>query len=415
MHKKNRISRKIFGLCALVFMTGSMSVSGQNITTNSKEEIIEMVERFNNPPNPMNPVEQMVYDNRFDWFEADREPDWIKIKNGFLKKYPEMNIDSLTVRTKFSYFSFLDDSENRIKALAYLANEYGERWLPDDLTRYARDVIRFDFGHDQDALRWTQLALEKLRREHQIQTQESGGSYIEEKRHTLSRILAKLGQKEEALKYIAEAMPYYSLDGLYLELDGTYGRGLFKKRAISDLFEVLTDRGRWLDIAQKEALYKGKVDFYKDKINWHRVRDQYLLKEFPPREADSLMYLGAMYYYVSYVKDTLAWAKPFVEYAETYGNIDVTHKNQHAWELFKKSDQPEILKKALKWSSEVLNEKNNPNRYAHLDTYANLQYKLGNKAEAMESIKEAISLAPDTQKAAFIETREKMKKGEKTW
>lgn len=429
INKQNKIVQKTGFLCAVILMVG-MSMFGQEVrpdsdtTADNMQEVIEMVERLNNPryKSSKDEVDQMIYNYRHEWFRAGLEPDWENIEVKFSELYPKMNVDSLTYRTRFLYFHFLADTygfekdkENRVKALAYLANTYGERWAPGDLTSYARDVIRFDFGHDQDALRWTEMALEKIRKEPQVETQESGGAYIEEKYHTLARILAKMGRKEEALKCIVYAMSFYSIDGLYMEADGTYGRGLYKKQAMSDLFEVLIDRGRWLDIKQKKKLYKENIDFAEDKQYWQQVRDQYLAKEFPPREADSLMYMGAMYYYVTYVQDTLAWTKPFVEYVENYGNIDAPHKNKHAWELFTKSDQPEILKKALQWSRESLNDKGDPYRYAYLDTYANLQYKLGDKAGALKTIEEAISLAPDDQKALFKETQEKMKKGEETW
>lgn len=416
--------RKISGLCAVMFIIGSMSVSGQNTTIHPMQEVIEMVERLTSWGEiySMDEVEQMIYDHRHDWYATELEPDWEEVKEKFSGRYPGMNLDSLTHRTRFLYFHFLvetydrkKDKKNRIRELAYLANTYGERWAPNDLTSYARAVIKFDFGYDEDALRWTQMALEKIKKEPQVETRESGGRYIEEKASTLARVLAKIGRKKEALDHIAEAMSFYSTDGLYLERDGTYGRGLYKKRAMSDLFEVMADRGRWLDIEQKTELYKGKVNFEEDKPYWHKVRDTYLIREFTPREADSLMYIGAMYYYTTYVQDTLAWTKPFVEYTEKYGNTDVSSKNQHAWELFTKSNDPAILKKALKWSKETLKEKDDPFLYGYLDTYANLQYKLGDKAGALKTMKTAISLAPDDQKAAFEETREKMKKGDKTW
>lgn len=408
--KKNRLAQKTVHLCAVILMA-SMSVSGQDTTAYTMPEVFTKM--LNSSTYKMDEVVQMAYDHHREWFGSDREPAWEEVRAEFSRKYPEMNVDSLRDRARFAYFQILvsehgreEDLENRVKALAHLANTYGERWAPDDLTSYARDVIRFDYGHDQDALRWTQMALEKITDEDQLRA---------ERRHTLARILAKMGRKEEALKCIADALPGYPIDDLYMKTDGTYDRGLQKKRAMSDLFEILADRGRWLDADQRKVLYKGKVDFEEDKLHWHSVRDNYLLKEFPARQADSLMYMGAMYYYDSYLSDTLAWIKPFVEYAETYGNIDSQHKNQNAWELFKKSDQPRVLEKALKWSEETLKEKDNSNRYAYLDTYANLQYKLGDKVGALKTIGEAISLAPDDQKATIKETREQIKNGKRTW
>ncbi|WP_170164488.1 tetratricopeptide repeat protein [Sinomicrobium pectinilyticum] len=415
----NRIAGKVVGLCTLMFIMVCISASGQDTTTYKMPEIFTKM--LNNPGYQMDEVDKIAYEHHWEWF-GKRAPDWTAVRTEFSRKYPEMNIDSLTHRARFIYFHILvgehgreEDQKNRVKELAYLANTYGTGWDPHDLLSYAGSVIKFDFGYDADAFRWIQMALEKIKKMPQVHTPESGGYYIEAKASTLASILAKMGRKEEALKYIAEALPFYSTDGLYLEMDGTYGQGLYKKRAMSNLFEVLADRGRWLGIDQKKVLYKGKVNFKEDKRYWHELRDNYLKKEFPAREADSLMYIGAEFYYRTYVQDTVAWAKPFVEYAETYGNVDAQHKNQNAWELFIKSNQPEILEKALEWSKETLGKKDDPNRYAYLDTYANLHYKLGNTAEALEMINKAIVLAPENQKAAFEETREKMRKGKKTW
>src|SRR5690606_17804955 len=118
----------------------------------------------------------------------------------------------------------------------------------------------------------------------------------------------KLGKKQEALTYAAEAFPIYPPDSPYLKMDGTFSWGLKKKRVMGDLFEIEADRAVWLYAGgknQKAARYRGKGSFGEHRKYWNKVRDKYLAKEFEPVAADSVMLLGAMYYYESRLNDTI--------------------------------------------------------------------------------------------------------------
>ena len=81
---------------------------------------------------------------------------------------------------------------------------------------------------------------------------------------------------------------------------------------------------------------------------------------------------------------------------------------------FENINNSTLVKEAISWSEKSIagTERNNP---AFLDTYANLQYRIGNTKQAIEIETKALSLAPDTDKDSYIETLGKMKKGEKTW
>ena len=57
-------------------------------------------------------------------------------------------------------------------------------------------------------------------------------------------------------------------------------------------------------------------------------------------------------------------------------------------------------------------EKNNP---AFIDTYANILYKLGRKAEAIAKETEALNLTEPAERPDYQQTLDKMKSGAKTW
>jgi hypothetical protein len=65
----------------------------------------------------------------------------------------------------------------------------------------------------------------------------------------------------------------------------------------------------------------------------------------------------------------------------------------------------------LDWSKRLKDNKD----AGLIDTYANILYKLGKKDDAIALETKAMGLAGDSDKASFLETIDKMKKGEKTW
>lgn len=89
-------------------------------------------------------------------------------------------------------------------------------------------------------------------------------------------------------------------------------------------------------------------------------------------------------------------------------------------EFFKRSNDENILKKALAWQKQVIDH--HPQEPDYLDTYANLLHKLGHKEEAIQWETKAIDLnVADTQKnnkhpdAGLQQTLGKMKAGLPTW
>jgi hypothetical protein len=84
--------------------------------------------------------------------------------------------------------------------------------------------------------------------------------------------------------------------------------------------------------------------------------------------------------------------------------------NNFAWAVFENVSDTPSLKSALQWSKYSLEAQQEP---IMMDTYANLLHKLGNQQEAIKWEQKALDAKP--HEAAFKDTLEKMKKGEKTW
>jgi tetratricopeptide (TPR) repeat protein len=86
--------------------------------------------------------------------------------------------------------------------------------------------------------------------------------------------------------------------------------------------------------------------------------------------------------------------------------------NNYSWQVFKSTDDIDLLKKVLNWSAKRLRKSNNA---LYLDTYANLLYKLGQTNKAMKYEAKAINLATGKYIEKFKSTLLKMQQNEKTW
>ncbi|MBO9570670.1 MAG: DUF255 domain-containing protein [Chitinophagaceae bacterium] len=91
--------------------------------------------------------------------------------------------------------------------------------------------------------------------------------------------------------------------------------------------------------------------------------------------------------------------------------------NTNCWFLFLRIDNKTLLSKAAKWMNELV--KRTPQDAAHIDTYANLLYKLGDKEKAMLWEKKALALATEKQWPSeveqFNEALMKMRNNQPTW
>jgi len=118
-------------------------------------------------------------------------------------------------------------------------------------------------------------------------------------------------------------------------------------------------------------------------------------------------------YYLNNPNDSL-FIQSAINYLEDYGNqITAYDLNNICWEIFKRTDKKQFLQVALKWSKYTLDVEKVP---VNMDTYANLLYKLGQVDSAIKYQEDVIKLESDTErKKGFIQTLQKMRKGEITW
>ncbi len=88
--------------------------------------------------------------------------------------------------------------------------------------------------------------------------------------------------------------------------------------------------------------------------------------------------------------------------------------NSAAWNIFLCSTNKKEMREALAWTRKVIEKY--PNWSDALDTYANLQYKLGHKEEAINWQLKAIAAAKtQSQKETLMQVLEQMKRNEPTY
>lgn len=101
------------------------------------------------------------------------------------------------------------------------------------------------------------------------------------------------------------------------------------------------------------------------------------------------------------------------DYMKVYGaKASAAELNNYAWTVFENCKDMTCVNDALEWSKRSFKDKEDP---MFIDTYANILYKLGKKDEAIKWEEKAVALVGDGDKKTYIETLDKMKKGEKTW
>lgn len=103
------------------------------------------------------------------------------------------------------------------------------------------------------------------------------------------------------------------------------------------------------------------------------------------------------------------YAEAAKSYIEDYAQEDPNWLNSIAWHFYEVIDDRSLLEEAAKWSKRSIDMDDN---YAFNDTYAALQYKLGNKEEALKYAKKAIDIAKNNDED-YSGTSDLLKKIEK--
>jgi thiol-disulfide isomerase/thioredoxin len=122
-----------------------------------------------------------------------------------------------------------------------------------------------------------------------------------------------------------------------------------------------------------------------------------------PQSEKSYAELECQYLYSK--NDWGNYAIKSVEYISNFQIEDPNELNMFAWNFYEKINDKKMLEKALEWSRKTVELEN---KYAYLDTYAALLYKIGNKKEAQKYAELAIKKAKEEKEDAS-ETEELLK------
>jgi thioredoxin-related protein/tetratricopeptide (TPR) repeat protein len=149
-----------------------------------------------------------------------------------------------------------------------------------------------------------------------------------------------------------------------------------------------------------------------NKINWQDLTNEYT-KEFP--EFGNVVIAKEKMYRKFRNKE-------YVEFIKMIDSLSIIYPSQmnypselngNAICVFSFSNNPTLLKKALSWSQQSIDQ--DKNNATFLDTYANLLYKLGQTKEAIEIETKAIEIVEEKYSKSYIDVLNKMKKGKPTW
>ena len=146
--------------------------------------------------------------------------------------------------------------------------------------------------------------------------------------------------------------------------------------------------------------------------DWEKIHSE-IKSQYGPVYANRIV-LSVKPSYYKKIKNWNLYIMYLLPYLKAYeSNLDAIDLNNYAWDIFQYSSNREDLAYGLTLSERSLNDqKKNP---LFLDTYANLQYKLGRKSEAIAHETEALNLTEPADKPSYQETLDKMKSGVKTW
>jgi thioredoxin-related protein len=158
------------------------------------------------------------------------------------------------------------------------------------------------------------------------------------------------------------------------------------------------------------------LDLFNDhspKQSWDKIYNDLNMNYGPVYAHRVIMWIKVCYY-----KSQTDWAlylQSLLVYLKEYGdNLHACDMNNYAWDIFKYCTNPEDLAFGLSYSMRSLTatEKLNPE---FIDTYANLLYRSGKIAYAIEEETKALGLAVASHKNAYKDTLTRMKAGQQTW
>lgn len=165
-----------------------------------------------------------------------------------------------------------------------------------------------------------------------------------------------------------------------------------------------------MEIAAQEEIYPKLMKKDKSAPDWAGLEKA--VKEKYPKLAEEML-LKTKVQYFSYVKDADNAVANIIAYMKKYGHkADPQELNEYAWTIFEKCNDMKCIEQALEWSKRSFKDKEVP---AFMDTYANLLFKSGKKADAIAWEEKALKSANEEERKNYEETLAKMKKGDKYW
>jgi hypothetical protein len=147
---------------------------------------------------------------------------------------------------------------------------------------------------------------------------------------------------------------------------------------------------------------------------WEKAKEKYFKERKEYSEYDSVVLAKATTYYFQKQNVTDKFIESLPNYIKFCFKNDekIENINNYTWEIFKRINDKEILEKTDNWCKDKLSKSKN---HYYLDTYANLQYKLGNIKRAIKYETKAIKLAKDKEKIGYETNLQKMKNNQQTW
>ncbi|MBO9730209.1 MAG: DUF255 domain-containing protein [Chitinophaga sp.] len=165
-----------------------------------------------------------------------------------------------------------------------------------------------------------------------------------------------------------------------------------------------------MEIVAKEEVYPQLMKKDNSAPDWAGV-EKNLQAKYPAIAEELILKTKVQYY--SYIKDANNAVTNIVAYMKKYGHkADPQSLNEYAWTIFEKCNDMQCIEQALEWSKRSFKDQEIP---AYMDTYANLLYKSGKKADALAWEEKALNKAEGDEKKNYESTLEKMKKGDKYW
>lgn len=152
----------------------------------------------------------------------------------------------------------------------------------------------------------------------------------------------------------------------------------------------------------------------KNEPNWLEL-DHNLLKKYGKSLATTFV-LDARVFWYEKKKDWISFLKYLQPHIDSYElkNVDALHLNYCVWYVFKYSNDPKLMNRALAWIDMAIEKMPQDMLWMVWDTKACLLYKIGRKEESMTLMKQILDTFPQFR-SGFQSRINRMTKGEDIW